>query len=232
MVDSKKLDQFEGDISQLGFGRTAEWIDFDFTFSRVRSETYGRCFGFLPLCWYVFEIQDGCRQLQSHDMVAWIKKAHSLVEKSGVPNHKDMRITVPSGLNICNWCRYLKGYDIPVPCEYQFAFPLNIDYNNFSFNSLVENHPSALGHPTAVDSYFSEEVNLKAIICPLDNNPFKILHFSPLMTRAKSDGCTRVIENLSWSIGASVNDNVPNNVFDFMSFDLKYPTIDNIVFHK
>ena len=52
------------------------------------------------------------------------------------------------------------------------------------------------------------------------------------MTRAKSNGGTRVIVNLSWPIGASVNDNVPDNVFDFMSFDFKYPTIDNIVQKK
>ena len=145
MVDSKKLGLFEGDISQLGSGCKAKWIDFNFTFSRIRSETYGRCFGFLPFCQYVFEIQDGCRHLQRHDMIAWVKEARSLVKNSGVPNYKDMRITVPSGLNICNWHRHLKGYDIPVLFEYfQFGFPLNIDYNNFFLISLVENHPSAL----------------------------------------------------------------------------------------
>ena len=137
-------------------------------------------FGLLPLCQFIFETEDGCRQLQRQDMVAWVKEAHSLGEKSGVPNYKNMRITVPSGLNICNWHRYLKSYDIPVLCEYlQFDFPLNIDYNSFSFNSVVENHPSALRHPVAVDSYFSEEVNFKAMIGPLDNNPFEKLHFSP-----------------------------------------------------
>ena len=41
------------------------------------------------------------------------------------------------------------------------------------------------------------------MIGPLDVNPFENLHFTPLMPRAKADGSTRVIVDLSWAIGPS-----------------------------
>ena len=50
-----------------------------------------------------------------------------MVVKSGQFNYKNTRIAVLSGLNIYNWCRFLKDYDIPILCEYlEFGFPLNI----------------------------------------------------------------------------------------------------------
>ena len=51
------------------------------------------------------------------------------------------------------------------------------------------------------------------------------------MARSKPDGGTRVIVDLSWPLGSSVNNAVPDDYFDFFKFQLKYPTIDNII-HK
>ena len=55
------------------------------------------------------------------------------------------------------------------------------------------------------------------------------MHFSPLMARPKPDGATRIIVDLSWPVGASVNSCVPSNVYDDVPFILKYPTIDQVV---
>ena len=63
----------------------------------------------------------------------------------------------------------------------------------------------------------------------MTKSPFEETHYSPLLTRAKSDGGTRVIDDLSWPLGAGVNQFAPSDVFDFMEFQLKYPTIDHIV---
>ena len=53
-----------------------------------------------------------------------------MVEEAGQSNYKDARIGVSSGLNIYNWRRFLKDYDIPILCEYiEFGFLLNIAYN-------------------------------------------------------------------------------------------------------
>ena len=147
-------------------------------------------------------------------------------------NYQSSCIPVPSGLNISNWRRYLVNYDLSILCEYlQYGFPLNVDYENFQPITKVTNHASALKNPEAVDKYFADEISYKAIVGPLPESPFKVTHYSPLLTRAKSDGGTRVIVDLSWPLGAGVNQFVPDDVFDFMEFQLKYPTIDHIV-HK
>ena len=85
---------------------------------------------------------------------------------------------------------------------------------NSRFNSSVKNHPSALMEHDAVDGCFREEVDFNITVGPLDCPPFQTLHYSLLLTGAKSDGSTRVIVDLLWPIRAIVNDNVPDNVFD------------------
>ena len=94
----------------------------------------------------------------------------------------------------------------------------------------MANHPSAFRYSQGVDKYFKEEIDFQAIVGPMLEPPFPI-HYSPLMARSKPDGGTRVIVDLSWPLGSSVNNAVPDNYFDFFKFQLKYPTIDNIV-HK
>ena len=111
----------------------------------------------------------------------------------------------------------------------EFGFPLNIDYKLFRFNTEIKNHESALRSVAGVDKYFMEEVSLGAMVGPLDTSPFVKTHYSPLMTRSKPDGGTRVIVDLSWPDNASVNSCVPLEYFDFLKFQLKYPTIDNLV---
>ena len=151
--------------------------------------------------------------------------------KSGVCNYQGVRIPVPSGLKIHNWRNYLKHYDFQILSEYlQFGYLLSIDYNLLQFNNKVVNHPSAYQYTQGVDKYFKEEVELKAMVGPIKETSFAI-HYSPLMARSKPDGGTRVIVDLSWPVGATVNNAVPDNYFDFFKFQLKYPTIDNIV-HK
>ena len=200
--------------------------------SSVNIDKYVRSFGFMLLEKVEFPQYVGTKQLQADDLIQWVKKANTIVEKSGKFNYQEARIAVPSGLNIRNWRKYLRGYDISILCEYlEFGFPLNIDYKIFRFNTAVKNHESALRNISGVDKYFAEEVALGAMVGPLDKSPFIKTHYSPLMARSKPDGGTRVIVDLSWPTNASVNSCVPSDHFDFIKFQLKYPTIDNLV-HK
>ena len=64
---------------------------------------------------------------------------------------------------------------------------------------------------------------------PFDVLPFNKLHTSPMMTRAKPDGSRRLIVDLSWPQGASVNSSIPDDTFDNVNCKLKYPTLDTIV---
>ena len=192
---------------------------------------YVREFGFLPLEIIHMKVEHDNGILQEPDMCTWIRKAQKQVENSGVCNYQGVRIPVPSGLKIYNWRNYLKHYDFQILSEYlHFGFPLSIDYNLLQFNNKVDNHPSAYQYTQGVDKYFKEEVKFNAMVGPMKETPFAI-HYSPLMARSKPDGGTRVIVDLSWPIGASVNNAVPDDYFDFFKFQLKYPTVDNIV-HK
>ena len=59
--------------------------------------------------------------------------------------------------------------------------------------------------------------------------PFEKFHVSPLLTRPKNNDSRRVIVNLSYPEGHSVNSNIKSDSYDDYDFDLSYPTIDNIV---
>ena len=80
-----------------------------------------------------------------------------------------------------------------------------------------------------MDGYFEVETSKNAILGPFNKNPFDEMHFSPLMARDKPDGKVRVIVDLSWPIGQSVNSCTIPGVFDNVQFQLKYPSIDLLV---
>ena len=94
--------------------------------------------------------------------------------------------------------------------------------------SNLENHPSAIHYPSDVTADFNKEVSYKAIVGPCTSIPFPVL-FSPMLTRHKPDDTRRIIVNLSYPPGCSVNDCIDNGIYDHVTFTLKYPTVDQIV---
>ena len=80
-----------------------------------------------------------------------------------------------------------------------------------------------------VNKYFKVVAEKHAIFGPFQKPPFKQIHYSPLMARNKPDGGVIIIVDLSWTLGNSVNSCVPSDVYDDMPFNLKYPTIDQVV---
>ena len=50
-----------------------------------------------------------------------------------------------------------------------------------------------------------------------------------MLTRHKPDNTRRVIVNLSYPSGSSVNDCIDDGIYDGVTFTLKYPTVDQIV---
>ena len=195
-----------------------------------KTTNYTREFGFLPLDRYVIRIGCGTKSLLAEDMKSWVREAHAVVKNTRSPNYMKACVTVPSGLCIDKWHMYLQHYDLKIVCEYlQFGFPVNVDYNLFTYVEEVVYHPSAIAKMEGVDKYFQDELGYGAIVGLFNSKPFEKLHISPLMARTKPDGGTRVIVDLSWPRHCSVNSCVPTNCFDFIEFQLKYPTIDNLI---
>ena len=74
-----------------------------------------------------------------------------------------------------------------------------------------------------------EEIYHKAILGPHKDSPIESLHISPFMTRDKLNSINRrVIIDLSWPHGGSVNAGVPTDQYLGTDFVLTYPSVDNI----
>ena len=77
--------------------------------------------------------------------------------------------------------------------------------------------------------YLQDEIKHGAIMGPFEDIPIDSCHFSPFMTREKSDSDKRcVIIDLSWPRDASVNLDVDKNSYLATNFVLTFPTVDNI----
>ena len=64
---------------------------------------------------------------------------------------------------------------------------------------------------------------------PFKKSPVDGLHCSPMLTRPKAGSTNRrVIVDLSWPHGSSVNDSICNDSYMGSVFKLKFPTVDNI----
>ena len=189
-----------------------------------------RSYGFIPLAMSEYQCTTEGKNLEFEPTQQWLKNIHKQVKLYGVPNYKGARIRVPSTLNIKAWRQLVEHYDYKILAEYiEFGFPMNIDYNTFVPNTHIVNHKSAICRPEGVNKYFQIKTSKQAMLGPFDKQPFDAMHFSPLMARDKPDGGVRVIVDLSWPIGQSVNSCVTPNYFDNIEFKLKYPTVDLLV---
>ena len=131
---------------------------------------------------------------------------HKKVRQTGLPNFMSARIPVESQLNIDKWKEALVDYwDQQLIQLLEYGFPL--DFNRTcKLRHEGVNHNSANQFPSDIEAYISEETHYGAIIGPFDKNPIEGGHISPFMTRHKPDSDRRrVIIDLSWPIGKSVN---------------------------
>ena len=64
---------------------------------------------------------------------------------------------------------------------------------------------------------------------PFDTIDYNDFHCSPLLTRPKDGNNRRVILNLSFPAGASLNDAVTRDISDDRPFTLKFPSVDDIL---
>ena len=77
------------------------------------------------------------------------------------------------------------------------------------------NHPLAQQAPHAINDYLNQEIEHEAIAGPFDTPPFiPWFHTSPMMVCDKKDSQKRVIVDLSWPLGCSVNANIPTDFYE------------------
>ena len=156
-----------------------------------------------------------------------LKQIFDAVTFGGRYNYQGARRRVPSGLNVAAWREYLRDYEDTGLVDYlEFGWPIAFSKGSPLVSTYV-NHASALQFPKDIQHYINTEMKHGALAGPFEGPPVNYYHASPLMTRPKRDAAfRRVIVDLSWPPGTSVNDGIPEgNYVDGLS-DIKLPTVE------
>ena len=98
-------------------------------------------------------------------------------------------------------------------------------------NRRCRNHKGARDFPSDISSYLHTEVGMGSSLGPFQENPFSIpLSYSPLNSTAKRDSVERrVIVDLSFPEGASVNAGIDKDIYLGQPIRLRLPTVDDLV---
>ena len=156
-------------------------------------------------------------------------RLHKIIKNTGRYNFEEVQNTLNSQLNPDIWDSLRKNYwDEQLCLLIRFGFPL--DFNRLApLQSHEENDFSAKTYLEDVQAYLQEEIKHKAILGPFDQPPLPDLHVSPFMTREKPNAPhRRVIVDLSFPHGKSVNAGIQKDIYLGTPFLLKLPTIDTI----
>ena len=158
-----------------------------------------------------------------------LKVIFDIVASTGQANYRAARIPLPSALNIPQWRSVLNGYhDYHIIEFLEYGWPIGIDRDAI-LQSHFTNHPSAIAHPHDVEHYVATELTHGALLGPFAGPPANTCHFSPLMTRIKKDSrFRRVIIDLSWPKGRSVNDGISKLHYVDGPMTISLPTTDDM----
>ena len=107
----------------------------------------------------------------------------------------------------------------------EFGWPINFDRTS-PLCSTLKNHGTATRFAEDIEHYIATELAHGALLGPFRGPPTAPTHISPLMTRVKKDSPhRRVIMDLSWPEGASVNDGVDGECYLGGEAHIKLPTV-------
>jgi hypothetical protein len=168
------------------------------------------------------------KQLCGHPILQIYEK----VRKTGLPNYKCARVPLPSNLNIHNWKKHLQfspsHSDLLLYLEY--GFPINYMASEPPVTDSV-NHSSANKFPEHIVQHIQTELEHKALLGPFPGKPFvQWTHTSPLMTREKKGSHQRrIITDMSWPLGASVNSAIPRDQYQGKPARTVLPTLQDII---
>jgi hypothetical protein len=166
--------------------------------------------------------------LQGHKTLA----IYQTIKDTGKPNYQVAKIPLKSGLNIKKWRQYLQPFPIykDLLNYLTYGFPVNY-VSDHPPTTEKRNHSSADLFPNHIDSHIDTELRHSALLGPFSHPPFQQWsHSSPLMTRPqKGSANRRVITDLSWPIGASVNSSVPRDEYQGHPNKTVLPTLQDIL---
>ena len=163
---------------------------------------------------------------QIHDILL----AHKVIE-SGVPNRFGARIPLITNWNLYNFAQLLRGYEDMEVIEWlKYGFSISRADEVGDPTPNIKNHLRAVLFPETLDEYVEKEVCLRATLGPFSISLFiNRIGISPLSTRPKRDSNKRrVIMDLSFPPGRSVNDGIDKTHYCGVPITLMYPTVDTL----
>ena len=160
-------------------------------------------------------------------------KIHMEVLRQGYPNRWGARIELKHRWNLRLLEDLLQDYwDKEVVEWLKFGWPAGRLPTLPDPELATKNHKGATDHPEALITYITKEKDRKAVMGPFQNIPFSTkVGISPLSTRPKKNTQERrVILDLSFPIGKSVNDGMCKDEYLGFSAKLTFPKVDELAF--
>ena len=110
----------------------------------------------------------------------------------------------------------------------KFGWPIGVVGKEIREETPVRNHRGATEFSHQMDEYIGRELREGTLLGPVQENPFSSpIMVSPLNTTEKRDSPDRrVIMDLSFPPGNSVNDRIPKNSYLGEESSLRYPSVD------
>ena len=159
------------------------------------------------------------------------REVYDTVRKTCVPNYLEARLPLKSGLCIPSWRKALVDYrDSELVDFLEFGWPL--DYTApVAPTPALSNHEKNPLYLSHVNSFLTKELSCNALL-----GPFEVLPFAPwfqtsaIMTRPKKNSeLRRVIIDLSFPKGLSVNAGIIRGWYQGKPFTYTLPSIGNVV---
>ena len=141
------------------------------------------------------------------------------------PNYRGAQRDIDPSFPHQLWDELLSSYsDKQVVTYMRYGWPTS--YMGQALPILdLKNHASSVRQPEAVSSFLSKELRLGGLAGPFTESPFEWLRQNPLMTREKKvKDEYRVILDLSFLEGLSVNSSIPKLLYDGSPYKLHLPT--------
>ena len=155
---------------------------------------------------------------------------YNAVRDKGASNFRGARMPLSHKLNISEWRRQaFKFNDAQLPDFLEFGFPTGFVSNDIPALGL-DNHSSAVRNPLQIKNYLDTELSHCTVMGPFTQAPFQDwFRTNPMLTRSKRDSDKlRVILDLSFPLGHSVNAGIPSCQLDGSDFKLRLPTIHQL----
>ena len=158
---------------------------------------------------------------------------HEAVWDNEYPNRWGAKIPVESRWNTDRFEEMLQGYeDMEVVEWLKYGWPSGRLPTGKELVTSCKNHKGATDYPEALHSYISKEQRHSVVMGPYDKIPFRSkVGISPLSTRPKKNTQDRrVILDLSFPPGESVNDGMLKDNYLGFQAKLTFPGVDDYAF--